>query len=329
VVKFGINVERGQTKTIDILPFIITQNWYKNLRSKSGSLTGLEVGDWDYKLEVPVHGDVGDSHDMFICLQQAFGKPCCLCDELYAEWDKEKGEQDKAKINSLMTSWRCFYNVYDYDGKSGGIELGFNIAYKNFEEMLQDAVDSDPDGLVTFWDLEDGRSIQYKTKEKKFDKNTYHEAHSITFLEREKYGEDILEKTHSLDAMLIIPTPDDVARAHYGLDEEETQQPQEERASEPRQINRSRPGGAGGGGEQKAQEQIKEETPAGECPAGGTFGKDCNQLKACESCDEDLFKSCAQAAEEAVPVETPADPETQKEEEPAAKAPPVRRRRSI
>ena len=129
--------------------------------------------------------------------------------------------------------------------------------------------------------------------------------------------------------MFIIPTPDDVARAHYGLYEEETQQPQEEEATEPRQITRSRPGGAGGSEEKAKKEQTKEETPAGECPAGGTFGKDCNQLKACESCDEDLFKSCAQAAEEAVPVENPADPETQKEEEPAAKAPPVRRRRSI
>ena len=39
---------------IDILPYIITQEWYKELRKPNGVPTGLEVGFTDYKLEVPV-----------------------------------------------------------------------------------------------------------------------------------------------------------------------------------------------------------------------------------------------------------------------------------
>ena len=332
VHKFAIDADRGKSKMIDILPFVVTQTWYKNLRTKSGSLSGLDVGDWDYKLEVPVHSGVGDGNDVFVCLQMAFGQKCPLCEELYAEWDKEKADQDERKISALMISWRDFYNVYDYDGESGGIELGYNIAYKNFEEVLQDAVDCDDEGLVTFWDLEDGRTIEYKTREKKFGKNPYHEGHSIKFVKRDSYNEDILGKTYPLDAMLIIPTYEDVARAHLGLDEDEVQQAASEGVEEeppartrPRQIGRSK----------SAQAEVKEGDGTGkrdidgsfpECPAGGRFGTDCNKLKACESCDEALFELCGKAfadgqGEQKVELERVAEKVDDK--------PKLRRRRSI
>ncbi len=309
VVSYKMEAERGKKRLIDILPFIITQPWYRDLRTKSGTPTGLEVGDWDYKLEIPIHSNVGDDNLTFICLQQAFGKKCSECEDLYAEWDKDEKDQDEKKIDSLKTSWRDCYNVYDYDGESGGIELWDDQAYFNFEDMLIEAMEVDDEGLATFWDLENGRSIEYKTREKKLGRNTFHKAHSIVFHKRDRYEESILEKVHPLDVMLIIPTYEEVVKARLGSDDG-TRQPEEELhvKSGPEQTGRRRPDTA-------AKEEATDASSP-KCPSvSGTFGKDCNQLKDCESCDENLFKACGEETGQAgKEVET---------------AQPVRRRRNI
>jgi hypothetical protein len=54
IVKYEIKSGK-ESNYIDILPFEITQKWYKKLRSVSGTAIGLEVGFTDYKLEIPVH----------------------------------------------------------------------------------------------------------------------------------------------------------------------------------------------------------------------------------------------------------------------------------
>ena len=71
-----------QRNVIDILPFVVSQDWYKRLRTFSGRATGMEVGDWDYKLEIPIHFDIGPGRAAFLCLNQAFGERCPICEEL-------------------------------------------------------------------------------------------------------------------------------------------------------------------------------------------------------------------------------------------------------
>jgi len=313
VHKFAIELEKGKTGLIDLLPFEITQPWYKDLRMKSGTLTGLDIGDWDYKLEIPVHSNVGDNNDKYLCLQQAFGQRCFACEQLYAEWDKPEAEQNEKKIKSLYASWRCFYNVYDYNSEAGLIELGFDISYKLFEEMLQEATDSDPDGLTTFWDLLDGRSIEFKTREKRLGKNTFHEAHSINFLARDPYEEAIMKKTHSLDAMLIIPTYEQVKMAYLGIDPDKEGEEEEEEGEEEQQgsgVQRRRRIGGGSPSELKS-DSVKEEEKELEddipfkCPYGGVFGKDCNNLPECEKCEETIYNACAKAYDDKAPVDKP------------------------
>ena len=293
IILYDMTAEKGKKRLIDLIPFVITQPWYKDLRTKAGTPTGLEIGDYDYKLEIPVHKNVGPDNKTVLCLQQAFGRKCPLCEDLFSEWDKDESDQDQKKIDSLKSSWRTHYNTYDYDGESGEIELWDDQSYFLFEDMLIEAMETDDEGLTTFWDLEDGRSIEYKTREKKLGRNTFYEAHSITFHKRDPYGEDILEKVHPLDAMLIIPTEKEVLDVYQGTGENETQQAEHAEAESDAGRRRRRIGT-----EPPAISDESAGSPSAQicvCPHGGVFGADCNKLASCDVCDEKTYAACQTA----------------------------------
>jgi len=281
-----------ETNYIDILPFEITESWYKKLRSVSGSIIGLDVGFTDYKLEIPVHRNVGENNDIFLCLNKAFGQKCPICEEMYAEYNKDEGEQDTKKIQALKPSWRCFYNVYDYDGEAP-IALWEDVSYYLFEEMLQEAMESEEEGIVTFSDPEMGSSIEFKGREKKLGKNAFVETHSITFKKRESYSENIATQTFPLDKMLVIPTYEEVAKCHLGMEDEQevTKQTEEEPVQKARTRSRFTEEES-----EKSKPTEEEKAPWDDCPAGNEFGIDYNRKKACETCDESIFQACAAKA---------------------------------
>lgn len=294
LVKYQI--KSGKEKNyIDILPFEITQPWYKKLRSVSGSIIGLGVGFTDYKLEIPIHRNVGENNDVFLCLNKAFGEKCPICEEMYEEYNKDEEKQDSKKIDGLKPKWRCFYNIYDYDGEVP-IALWEDVSYYLFEEMLQEAMESEEEGIVTFSDPGMGSSIEFKGREKKIGKkgHPFIEAHSIDFKVRDSYSEDIATQTFPLDAMLVIPTYEEVAKCHLDMEEDE-QEGQEESASETR--TRSRFKEENSETSSKAEEKT-EEKPWDDCPRGHEFGVDCNTKKDCETCDDALFQACAAKQDE-------------------------------
>ena len=290
-----------ETNYIDILPFEITEKWYKNLRSVSGSPIGLDVGFTDYKLEIPIHRNVGENNDIFLCLRQAFGKKCPLCEEMFDEYNKNEADQDDKKIDALKPKWRCFYNIYDYDGNSEEIQLWEDISYYLFEESLQEAMETEDDGIVTFSDLEMGSSISFKGRDKKLGKNSFVEAHSISFKEREVYEESILDKTFPLDKMLVIPTYEQIAKAHLGMDEDnesevENEPVEDEESEEKTEKTKSRSRKRFKDDENEHATESQEENPFHTCPAGREFGVDCDPAdQNCENCEEDIFQACADA----------------------------------
>jgi hypothetical protein len=299
IVKYDIKSGK-ETNYIDILPFEITQDWYKDLRSISGTTIGLEVGFTDYKLEIPVHRNVGENNDVFLCLKLAFGKKCPICDEMYEEWDKDDDDQDAKKIQDLKPSWRCFYNVYDYDGGGEPIQLWSDFSYYLFEEALQEAMETEEDGVVTFSDLEMGSSIEFKGREKKIGKNKFIETHSISFKKRDEYPESILKQTLPLDAMLIIPTYEQVAKAHLGINDDPEEASPEQKEESPF-LKKTRTRKRFDENKDKSEPEKSEEEealPWNECPHGKEFGVDCNTIPECEECNEDLFHACATAQDE-------------------------------
>jgi hypothetical protein len=284
IIKYEIKSGK-EINYIDILPFEITQDWYKDLRSVSGTAIGLDIGFTDYKLEIPVHRNVGEDNDVFLCLRLAFGKKCPLCEEMYSEWDKDEDDQDTRKIQALKPSWRCFYNVCDYDNNETPIQLWEDFSYFLFEEALQEAMETEDEGIVTFSDLEMGSSIEFKGREKKLGKNKFIETHSISFKPRDAYDESILKETFPLDAMLVIPTYEQVAKAHLGLEDGNSVATESEVQQKTRTRKRFE--------EDKTEQKETEKPPWDECPHGGEFGIDCNAIDECGECDEDLFQACA------------------------------------
>jgi hypothetical protein len=276
------------TNYIDILPFEITQDWYKKLHSVSGSIIGLDIGFTDYKLEIPVHRSIGENNDIFLCLNKAFKQKCPICEEMFEEYAKDEGEQDLKKIQALKSSWRCFYNIYDYDGDGTTPTLWEDVSYYLFEEVLQEAMESEEEGIVTFSDPEMGSSIEFKGREKKLGKNPFIEAYSIVFKKRESYPDNIALQTFPLDKMLVIPTYEEVAKCHLGMEEEQEVIKQTE--SEPEQKSRTR----SRFNEEKQPVKTKEvAAPWDDCPHGHEFGIDSNVKTECDTCDENLFQACA------------------------------------
>ena len=306
---------------IDILPFEITQEWYKDLKSVSGSVIGLDVGFTDYKLEIPIHRNIGENNDIFVCPRMAFGKKCPICEELYAEWDKEKSEQDKEKVDSLKASWRCFYNVYDYEGEGDPVQLWEDVSYYLFEEILQEAMETDDEGIITFSDLEMGSSVEFKGREKRLGKNTFIEYHSISFKERDQYEESILDKVYPLDKMMVISTYEEIARAHLGMDPDGGQEgdgpgdDQEQEGGDPWESG-SDDGqegdefGAGCDQEQEGDGPWESESDD-ICPVGNEFGAGCDlDSRDCENCEEEIFQRCVEKQDEMKKAKTEEKPKT-------------------
>lgn len=161
----------------------------------------------------------------------------------------------------------------------------------------------------------DGRSIEFKGREKELGKSKFVEAESIEFHSRDPYDESVLDKIPSLDQALIIPTYEQIRMSHYGLEEGEETTPEAEqkgvagKAEQPAETGRKRgrtkeePPPAvtsrtrGGTAPEPVKETAKEEMA---CPAGGKFGEDCNRIKACqdEACDQGVYEACMKRANE-------------------------------
>lgn len=322
---------------IDIVPWRITQSWYKNLRTRSGKLTGMDVGDVDYKLEVARHNNVGPVKDMMLCLREAFARNDPVCEDMFTEYQKRKdSKQDfnADKARSFQPSWRDFYVIYDYDDPDRGYQL-WEMAYELFEKFLLEEMPISPEegGLVIPWDLLDGRSIEFKGRLKMLGKYEYVEAEGITFHKRDPYDESILDKIPSLDAALIIPSYEEIRAAHFGLDgqdaagESAVEKP-EEKEKPPEARSRTRPPEVAGATKEPAPAEKGAPKGMDQCPAGGKFGIDCNRIKACQdmACSEEVFQACLKKHDELSKQVAPAAELAKIVEQPAGGG--VRRRRT-
>jgi len=300
---------------IDILPFVITQSWYKDLRTFSGLTTNLEVGDWDYKLEIPVHKNVGEDNDTFLCLRLAFGKKCPLCEEMFKEYEKDN--PDEKKIKPLKPSWRDYFNIYDYNDEDKDLQVWEDVSYHLFEKYFLAEAD-EGENTILYSDIEEGKTIEIKAQDKTIGSGKpFPEAQNIEFKNRDKYEEEIVNDTVSFDSLVKIPTFEDVSRIHRGLEDEGTPDQEKVPAGE-------EPPAPSGRRRQTRQQPAKEENPPSEtqdqdqasgpaCPYKKVFGADCDPTAdECKKCPEETFSTCADKLDEIEKgeKETPPPPAT-------------------
>ena len=129
VVEF-VPAGHGKENRFDIIPFIISAEWYprllfppptqqqKEAGQKYARLRGRDVGQADIALEIPFHrfadGDSGDA----VCIREAFGDKCPHCElmfELYRQNREEGNSEAKEQAKEFGVSWRTFMNIFNYN----------------------------------------------------------------------------------------------------------------------------------------------------------------------------------------------------------------------
>ena len=323
---------------IDFLPWVVTQSWYKDLRTFSGLTTNLEPGDWDYKLEFAHHTGVGENNDIFLCLRLAFGQRCPICEDMFLEYEKE--EPNKKVLEDLKPSWRCYYNLYDYNEENnpdGEFSVWENVSYYLFEKTILDEA-GEGEETILWSDIEEGRTLEIKGKEKKLGKHPFIEAGNVEFKERDPYPEDVVKDTVSFDALVKIPTYEEVRQAHLGLDEDgnETEKPEADN-DEPkteRKVSTRRRGQKADTPKDEPKDEPKEEAPPWEegdgCPHDElVFGEPSDSTE-CKECPDAIFNACSALADENETAGKVQDAAAKEESEPEVKKEvetPARRRR--
>ena len=272
------------TNRYDILPFKVSADWYKDLRSFSGRPTGLEVGDYDYKLELPVHGNVpGCEKSRVVCLKEAFGQPCPICQEMERLMtDEGKNEDIEGKIApSLKPKWRVFYNVIDLNDDQNKIVI-FESSYHLFEKQLLMEVNVGDQGLQFFWDIEDdGKTIEWRGERKSFGGHNFVVANRIDFVERKPYDENILDECYPLDQIINILKYEQIQSMMLGVSASPSNN-ENDTLTTKTETKRSRFG----------RRTNRDTVSSNKCSQGLEFGKDFSQHGECQSCEDDEYDKC-------------------------------------
>ena len=277
---------------IDILPFEVTTG---------NDPMGAAIGEDQYKLEYWQHNNIGPKDDRVICLSESFGKPCPVCEARKEMLDAGADWKDD-EVKALGAKRRCIYNVIDLNETDKGVQL-FEQSHFKFEKELFAAAEYKNPDFICFADIEEGYTVTFRGSEETFNKNKFIEPKDFDFETRDAYEESIYDDVFPLDAMLIIPTYDEVQALFLGV-EPEKEEPKKEKstrkakggdrasAKEGREAPaRGRKRKAAPVEESEESEEVDHSDDIPDCYAGHTYGEDWDNTSDCEGCDH--FDACA------------------------------------
>ena len=320
-------------------------NFYKTIKGKneidifSFEITtdkdpeGGSIGDDNYKLEYWRHTEVGPEDNMVLCLLKTYGKPCPICEErdrMIAELEAKKvAEPWKDKgVAALKPKQRCLYNVIDLNASEKGMQI-FDHNWAHFEhELFARATYKNPD-FALFADFEEGYTVEFRGAQSDFSEK-YIEPKDFDFEPRDPYNEkEIRSQTYPFDAMLNIPTYEEVQNMFMGVEgeEDEPEPPKKERKkkAEPKSEKEEKPA-RGRRGKAKDDLPPEEDIDIFNCPAGCIAGKDWDNQPACKECADDDYERCGAQYELWKAKEERLEKEAKKEEPKEEPAPTTRRR---
>jgi hypothetical protein len=262
---------------IDIIPYDITSDNHPQ---------GIPKGGTDYVLCIWTHRNVGVDESSWLCLKRTFNKACPICEERDILIEGGKDWKDK-EVKALKPSERCIYNVFDInDNEYEGIKLLESSVFEFEDEIrkVKEIKEEDGEGVLTISDFEDGRTVKFEGIEREGDfKNAAPRPEKFRLIKRDPYNEEEIMDVpppsgpYPLDAMLIIPTYDEVKNAFHGIEEEE-----EETESKNTEEAETKP---------RTRAKRIERKSKHACPANGEFGEDTDTYKDCEDCN--VWEACA------------------------------------
>ena len=296
---------------VDIIPYVVGKND-----------PNMKEGEDGYCLEVYVHNNVGQREGQIICLQNTFGKPCPICQEI-SKIQKSGGDEEYIKSLKASRYPRSIYNIICYDNaeeERKGIQVWHTSNFLLQQYILELAKrpirpgQKNIEPYIAFMDPDDGRSIAFK-KEGKAENTKFI---GIRFEERSyKISDEILDAAHCLDELIEWPTYEQVYEDFWGIPYGSTTQIKETSATEdPEPSKQSRvnrhvesesekeknPEPAPSSRRSRNEptdipepEAADEKTGSNRCPAGKHFGIDIDDLKECDKCA--VWKDCAKESD--------------------------------
>lgn len=303
--------DNAKSVKLDFLPYIITSEHHPERDDKAG--VALPGTPW-YRLPVKVHIKVGANNEAVIC-PRVFGKKCPIC-EYQVKRIKEGADKEEFKL--LYPQERSLYivipvGVKDLEEKPYVWDMSDFL----FQETLIEELQEDPDN-EDFFTLEYGKTANLRLKWKEIGKSNFPEIVSITFEDREPYGEEVLDDIPSLDDCIKVLPYADLEAKFFDLDKEEDagkiddrepdegeskrtkrygrqekkeepeQEPEPQEETPPRRSRNRAPEPEPEPEEEKpARSSRKEEKSKGsdKCPHGHKFGEDTDKFpKDCDKC---------------------------------------------
>jgi hypothetical protein len=302
---------------VDIIPYNVTSKNHPNFKK----------GEVDYVLSVHVHRGVGPNNDNYLCMKETFGKPCPICEEMnnlheslmadYLDkgmsqkeaWVKAKNDND---VKSMKPKHRVIYNLIDVDDREAGIQL-YEAPHFWFEKPMAEKFvvkQARKPNTPFFFDLEQGFTVIVNSTDEEFSGKKFVKSEPMEFESRDvSYEEDLIDSAYPLDALLVIPTYEEVKNAFMGIETEEDDEDDVEDNEPPKFSAPSKP--KANVPTPKAKEEPSEESreermarikakqeaakSGPECPVeGGEFGDDYCAYDECEDCP--YVSECGEAS---------------------------------
>ena len=212
----------GKVNRIDIIPFVVTQPWYKDLLTPEKTRLGIEVGDIDYKFEAWIHYGIGALNISVPCRRNNFGEECLICNKYWEEKNRDDLTKEEAEaIKKYIPKLRNWFNVIDLNGDPNEI-LYWPIPYfKNFEELVLKEAKVEANKLgdphFTWSELKGGKTITFKADKKPWGKSYFFECRDVSFENREEdYDQGILKETLSFDSLFKNYNKDEIEKMFFG-----------------------------------------------------------------------------------------------------------------
>ncbi len=290
----GNGVERFKDENkkdylIDIIPYEIETNKHPNDKK----------GETAYNMDIWVHKSIGLEKGHYLCMKKTFDEPCKIC-EKFLESQNQGMEWDD--IKHLTPSRRCVY-LMRYKKKIYVYDTSFKIFEELWLEVVEKKKKKGEDIFPVYLNEEGCCSLEFSTT----DKSGIGRYIQFDFTEIEDYDEKVLEKTISLEKLLIIPDQEKLEKILSGevsetQDEEETE---EDNSEYDDYLEEAEGDEEGTEEEQDEEEEQKEEESVkkkkkkkvekDECPYNTQFGKDWDEYEHCDTCIKDhkeIYDSC-------------------------------------
>lgn len=301
----------------DFVALLVTNSMNPAVRSGA-----VEIGDFDYGLEIYTHPGNKNVHHTHVCLQRNYGIKDPRCQEYFVTYVKNTpgtGNQDHRSSSRRYMLWVPRDSAKPEIPGTKAYVVDFPADPKHGFDIIGEAkTGNDDGGPVFFWyPTEDGRTVRFTTSPGQYANSWDYKR--IKFVKRPAaVGAALHEKfCFSLDALLIIPTWESMERDIYDAPPEEDDAPpatttqaskhteykREEKEVPDNQrpdpdLDYSKPAPDTDKVPKDEKPTAKVETAKGACPHGLVYGKSCTdkpEPRACKTCDSDVYDGCVAA----------------------------------